>query len=62
MQIEDNLSHADQLIKTFWRRMATDKFIQCFTCVNVLLLVGVIVYAVVSKETGGEEATPDQPF
>mmetsp|Transcript_19208 Transcript_19208/g.40048 ORF Transcript_19208/g.40048 Transcript_19208/m.40048 type:complete len:91 (-) Transcript_19208:86-358(-) len=62
MQIEDNLSRADKLIKTFGRRMATDKFIQCFTCVNVLLLVGVIVYAVVSKDTGTNNAAPDQPF
>jgi SNARE protein len=62
MQIEDNLSRADKLIKTFGRRMATDKFIQCFTCVNVLLLVGVIVYAVVSKETGQNNKTPAQPF
>ena len=64
MQIEDNLARADKLIKTFGRRMATDRFIQCFACVNVLLLVGVIVYAVVSKE--GEDTAdnnvPDQPF
>jgi len=44
--------------------MATDKFIQCFTCVNVLLLVGVIVYAVVSKEVDNGDAnkTPENPF
>mmetsp|Transcript_19209 Transcript_19209/g.40053 ORF Transcript_19209/g.40053 Transcript_19209/m.40053 type:complete len:90 (-) Transcript_19209:47-316(-) len=33
MQIEDNLSRADKLIKTFDRRMGIDKFKQCFTCV-----------------------------
>ncbi|GMH94446.1 hypothetical protein TrST_g2726 [Triparma strigata] len=64
MQIEDNLARADKLIKTFGRRMATDRFIQCFACVNVLLLVGVIVYAVVSKEKTEESTSnvPDQPF
>jgi SNARE protein len=63
MLIEDNLSRADKLIKTFGRRMATDRFIQCFACVNVLLLVGVIVYAVVSKEIDeGNINVPDQPF
>eukprot|EP00518_Triparma_eleuthera_P003232 CAMPEP_0182463850 /NCGR_PEP_ID=MMETSP1319-20130603/8011_1 /TAXON_ID=172717 /ORGANISM="Bolidomonas pacifica, Strain RCC208" /LENGTH=241 /DNA_ID=CAMNT_0024663439 /DNA_START=56 /DNA_END=778 /DNA_ORIENTATION=+ len=65
MQIEDNLSRADKLIKTFGRRMATDRFIQCFACVNVLLLVGVIVYAVVTKDDGNnnnDTASPDQPF
>jgi SNARE protein len=63
MQIEDNLARADKLIRTFGRRMATDKFIQCFACVNILLLVGVITYAVVSKKD--EEAidnAPDTPF
>ena len=43
MQLEDNLTRADKLIRTFGRRMATDKFIQCFACVNVLLLAGVII-------------------
>lgn len=65
MQIEDNLARADKLIKTFGRRMATDRFIQCFACVNVLLLVGVIVYAVVSKngdEDNADNSVPDQPF
>ncbi|GMI35136.1 hypothetical protein TeGR_g10179, partial [Tetraparma gracilis] len=33
----------------------------CFACINVLLLVGVIVYAVVSKEVASSD-TPDQPF
>ena len=44
--------------------MATDKFIQCFACINVLLLVGVIVYAVVSDEVDdrADGNQPDQPF
>lgn len=57
MRIEDNLNRADKLIKTFGKRMATDKFIQCFACVNILLLVGVVIYSVLKdgKLTGGEK-------
>mmetsp|Transcript_29685 Transcript_29685/g.44016 ORF Transcript_29685/g.44016 Transcript_29685/m.44016 type:complete len:251 (+) Transcript_29685:103-855(+) len=59
MRIEDNLARADKLIRTFGRRMATDKFIQCFAFVNVLLLVGVVIYAILKKNgLTGEEAVP----
>jgi len=47
MRLEDNLHRADALIKTFGKRMATDKVIQCFGCVNVLMIVGIIVYVIV---------------
>jgi len=57
MRLEDNLKRADLLIKTFGKRMATDKVIQCFACVNILLVVGVIIYAIVSK--GGINADKD---
>lgn len=62
MRIEDNLNRADKLIKTFGKRMATDRFIQCFACVNILLLVGVVVYSILKK--GGDEeqiAAPANP-
>ena len=52
MRIEDNLTRADKLIKTFGKRMATDKFIQCFACLNVMLLVGVILYSIFGKGSG----------
>ena len=57
------LIHRRRLIRTFGRRMATDKFIQCFACINVLLLTGVIIYAIVSKKgLGGDtNATPQSP-
>mmetsp|Transcript_4843 Transcript_4843/g.6429 ORF Transcript_4843/g.6429 Transcript_4843/m.6429 type:complete len:261 (-) Transcript_4843:241-1023(-) len=55
-RIEDNLQRADKLIKTFGKRMATDKVIQCFACINVLLLVGVIVYSIVKN--GGLSKNP----
>jgi len=55
MRIEDNLNRADKLIKTFGKRMATDKFIQCFACINILLLVGVVVYSIVKKNSSSED-------
>jgi SNARE protein len=51
MRIEDNLNRADKLIKTFGKRMATDRFIQCFACVNILLLAGVVGYFVFKNQT-----------
>mmetsp|Transcript_4888 Transcript_4888/g.10789 ORF Transcript_4888/g.10789 Transcript_4888/m.10789 type:complete len:261 (-) Transcript_4888:100-882(-) len=64
MRIEDNLQRADKLIKTFGKRMATDRFIQCFACINILLLVGVVIYTILKKGslTGGEnEGAPASP-
>jgi len=63
-RLEDNLKRADKLLKTFGRRMATDKFIQCFACINVMLLVGVIIYTIVSKgklPTVDDVAAPQSP-
>jgi len=58
MRIEDNLNRADKLIKTFGKRMATDRVIQCFACVNVLLLAGVVIYSVLKDgKLGGENTT-----
>ena len=50
MKIEDDLKRADKLIRNFGRRMATDKIIQCFACLNVLLLVAVIIFSIVKKQ------------
>lgn len=65
MRIEDNLVRADKLIKTFGKRMATDKLIQCFAAVNILMLVGVVVYSILKKgSSDGEdprEASPASP-
>ncbi|KAL9180171.1 hypothetical protein ACHAXT_008141 [Thalassiosira profunda] len=62
MRIEDNLTRADKLIKTFGKRMATDRFIQCFACINILLLVGVVVYSILRKGNGDEtENVPASP-
>jgi len=61
-RVDDSLKRADLLIKTFGKRMATDKIIQCFACTNILLLVGVIVYSIV-KGQGliGEDKPPPDP-
>lgn len=63
MRIEDNLNRADKLIKTFGKRMATDRMIQCFACINVILLVGVVVYSILKdgKLTGGNDNAPKSP-
>jgi len=63
-RIEDSLVRADKLIKTFGKRMATDKFIQLCACLNVLLMVGVILYATLrgGRLTGNKDTTePESP-
>lgn len=64
MRMEDNLQRADKLIKTFGRRMATDKFIQCCACLNVLLLVGVVVYSIFKGGLPGQRdnGSPTSPL
>ena len=65
MRIEDSLQRADKLIKTFGRRMATDKFIQCCAVCNILLVVGVILYVTLrggslkgNRENDGQPESP----
>ncbi len=58
MRIDDNLNRANKLIKTFGNRMATDRFIWCFACVNILLLCGVVGYFVFKNSTRRRETTP----
>lgn len=64
MRMENNLNRADRLIKTFGKRMATDKLIQCFACTNVVLLVGVVVYVVVKGglDKAKNDGTPQSPI
>lgn len=63
VRLEDNLNRADKLIKTFGKRMATDKLIQAFACVNILLIVGVVVYSIVKGgiNSDAEEGAPESP-
>jgi len=48
-RLEDNLKRADALLRNFGKRMATDRFIQCFALLNAMLLVGLIIYIIVKK-------------
>uniref|UniRef100_A0A7S1FMQ8 t-SNARE coiled-coil homology domain-containing protein n=1 Tax=Corethron hystrix TaxID=216773 RepID=A0A7S1FMQ8_9STRA len=61
MAIEGELARAEKLIKTFGRRMATDKFIQCFTCVNILLLLGVVCFIFFVQEDNQYVLLPCDP-
>lgn len=63
VRLEDNLNRADKLIKTFGKRMATDKLIQAFACLNILLIVGVVVYSIVKGGTNAnaDEGAPESP-
>eukprot|EP00542_Grammatophora_oceanica_P018299 CAMPEP_0194028590 /NCGR_PEP_ID=MMETSP0009_2-20130614/2519_1 /TAXON_ID=210454 /ORGANISM="Grammatophora oceanica, Strain CCMP 410" /LENGTH=272 /DNA_ID=CAMNT_0038668025 /DNA_START=55 /DNA_END=873 /DNA_ORIENTATION=+ len=62
-RIDSALDRAEKLIKHFSKRMASDKFIQCFTVVNVLLLVGVVVYSIFKDGGLGDKGSgaPENP-
>jgi len=61
-RMDDNLARAEALIKHFGKRMASDKFIQCFAVLNCLLLLGVILYAVLKdKKIGTQASAPPDP-
>jgi hypothetical protein len=40
-----------QLVRTFGRRMMTDKVIQCFALLNLIALLVLIIYVSVSKKS-----------
>lgn len=63
-RVDDNLARAEALLKQFGKRMASDKFIQCFGVLNCLLLLGVIIYAFTKEGglPGSEEKPPTSPF
>lgn len=61
-RMDDNLARSQALLKQFGKRMATDKFIQCFAVINCLLLLGVVIYVVIKKPEGETENPPSNPF
>lgn len=60
-RMDDNLARAEALMKQFGKRMASDKFIQCFAVINCLLLLGVILYVILKGGGDDEENKPDSP-
>lgn len=61
-RMDDNLARSQALLKQFGKRMATDKFIQCFAVINCLLLLGVVIYVIVKDPEGETESAPLNPF
>lgn len=61
-RMDDNLARSQALLKAFGKRMATDKFIQCFGVLNCLLLLGVIIYVSVKDPSGEEEKSAISPL
>lgn len=60
-RVDDNLARAEALLKQFGKRMASDKFIQCFAVLNCLLLLGVIIFAI-TKKGGSHSHSPGNPL
>ena len=48
-RIDDNLKRADALIRSFARRMASDRFIQVFFVLNFVCLAAIIIYYAVKS-------------
>jgi len=57
----DNLARAEALVKQFGRRMAGDKFIQCFAVLNCLLFVSVVIWAIFRGRAGDFKLTEPVP-
>jgi SNARE protein len=67
LSIEDALKRSDALLRTFGKRMATDKMIQLFFMLNAVGVVGLIVYMVLqdqgvgASDDGGQAADDATP-
>ena len=59
MTIEDTLTRADKLIRTFSRRMATDRVILFFAFLVFVGIVGIVTYSVLNPEQD-DFYVPDQ--
>ena len=49
--IDSNLVRAEKLISAFGRRMATDRILQFFTAINLILVIAVVAYALTNKKS-----------
>merc|ERR1712176_376191 len=61
-RLEDNLKRADKLLKQFSKRMAADKFIQCFGLVNALLFCILVIYFFVANPDTDVVVPPPKPY
>lgn len=65
MRMEDNLQRADKLIRTFARRMATDRVILLFTLLVFCGIAGIVIYKSVNPDDKTfyvpDEVTPPNP-
>lgn len=50
MQIDDTLTRADKLIRTFSRRMATDRVILFFAFLVFVGIVGIVIYSALNPD------------
>jgi len=57
----DNLARAEALVKQFGKRMAGDKFIQCFALLNCVLFVSVVLWAIFKGKAGEIFVDADAP-
>ena len=49
--IDTHLKRAERLVMEFSRRIATDRIIQCFSFLNIVVMLGLILYVVVSGKS-----------
>lgn len=59
--LDSHVSRAEKLVANFTKRIASDRVIQAFTALNVLIIICVIVYAAVTGKTLSKESnSPDK--
>ena len=49
--IDSHLRRAERLVMEFSRRIATDRIIQCFSFLNIVVMLGLILYVVISGKS-----------
>eukprot|EP01038_Epipyxis_sp_PR26KG_P016837 gene16837-23060_t len=66
--LASSLDRASKLVTNFTRRMATDRIIQCFAALNIVIMLGLILYVAISgkslsasSNSGKNSAGPSLP-
>jgi hypothetical protein len=49
--LDSNIVRAEKLVLNFTRRMATDRIIQLFTAINIVLMLVLILYVAISGKS-----------